>query len=91
MPENRVPTHPGKVLLEDFLKPIGISQTAFAKHVGIPKRRLNEIVRGKRGITPDTTWLFSQAFGNSPLFWMNLQTAHDLTLSKPNTTIKLIR
>lgn len=91
MPENRVPTHPGEVLLEEFLKPMGISQTAFAKHVGLSQQRINEIVQGKRKITPDAAWRFSQAFGTSPVFWMNLQTDHDLALNKPAKTIEPIR
>jgi addiction module HigA family antidote len=69
----RVPTHPGEVLLLEFLEPLGCTQTDFAKHVGLPLQRVNEIVRGKRGVTPDTAWRFSQAFGTTPNFWMQLQ------------------
>ena len=83
LPENRIPTHPGEVLLEEFLIPMGISQVALAKHLGIPVQRVNEIVRGKRGVTPDTAWLLSQAFGTTPEFWMNLQMAYDLARNKP--------
>jgi addiction module HigA family antidote len=72
LPENRIPTHPGEILLEEFLNPLGLSQVAFAKHVGVPMQRINEIVRGKRGVTPDTAWLFAQAFGTTPEFWLNL-------------------
>ena len=89
IPENRIPTHPGEILLEEFLKPMGISQVAFAKHVGVPLQRINEIVRGKRGITPDTAWRFSHAFGTTPEFWMNLQTTYDLARERP--TIKVER
>ena len=78
LPENRIPTHPGEILLEEFLNPLGLSQVAFAKHVGVPTQRINEIVRGKRGVTPDTAWLFAQAFGTTPEFWLNLQAAYDL-------------
>lgn len=81
-PNKRIPTHPGEILLQEFLQPLGISQMAFAKHVGVSARRINEIVRGKRGITPDTAWRFAQAFGTTPEFWMNLQTAHDLALHR---------
>ncbi len=91
MPENRIPTHPGDVLLEEFLKPIGISQAAFAKHVGLPYWRINDIIQGKRRITPDIAWRFSQAFGTSPVFWMNLQTNYDLAISRPATTIERIQ
>ena len=76
MPRN--PTHPGEMLLEEFLKPMGISQVAFAHHIGVSFKRINEIVRGKRAITPETAWLFAQALGTSPQFWMNLQTTYDL-------------
>ena len=78
IPENRIPTHPGDILLEEFLTPLGVTQVGLSKHIGVPTQRINEIVRGKRGITPDTAWLFSQAFGTSPEFWVNLQSVYDL-------------
>ena len=83
IPENRIPTHPGEILLEEFLKPLDLTQVALAKHLGIPTQRVNEIVRGKRGITPDTAWLLSQAFGTTPQFWLNLQMQHELALNRP--------
>src|SRR5512145_607082 len=88
LPENRIPTHPGEILLEEFLNPLEMSQVAFAAHIGVPVQRVNEIVRGKRGITPETAWLFAQAFKNSPEFWLNLQSQHDLALSKPKMDLK---
>lgn len=91
LPENRIPTHPGEILLEEFLNPLGMSQVAFAKHIGVPTQRINEIVRGKRGVTPDTAWLFSQAFGTTPEFWLNLQTAYDLARTRPQRTVERIR
>lgn len=87
IPENRIPTHPGEILLEEFLKPLGLSQVALAEHLGIPTQRVNEIVRGKRGITPETAWLLSQAFGTTPQFWLNLQMQYDLALNKPQRQI----
>jgi antitoxin HigA-1 len=90
LPENRVPTHPGEILLEEFLSPLGLSQVAFAAHIGVPVQRINEIVRGKRGITPETAWLFADAFGNSPEFWLNLQTNYDLARSRPKKKIARI-
>lgn len=90
-PENRISTHPGEVLLEEFLKPLEITQVAFAKHVGVPIQRINEIVRGKRGITPDTAWRFAQAFGTTPEFWMKLQTTYDLTLRRPTKKVARMR
>jgi addiction module HigA family antidote len=90
--ENRVTTHPGEILKEEFLDPLGITQVAFAQHIGVPLQRVNEIVRGKRGITPETAWLFSQALGTTPQFWMNLQNAYDLTSKRPGRTVeRLVR
>jgi len=83
LPENRLPTHPGEILLEEFLTPLGFSQVALARHIGVPVPRVNEIVRGKRGITPETAWLFAEAFGTSPEFWLNLQTNYDLVRFRP--------
>ena len=87
IPENRIPTHPGEILLEEFLNPYGLTQVAFAKHINVPTQRINEIVRGKRGITPETAWLFAQAFGTTPEFWVNLQTTYDLTVKRPTKAV----
>jgi addiction module HigA family antidote len=78
LPKNRVPTHPGEILREEFLAPLRITQVAFAAHIGVPLQRVNEIVLGKRGISAETAWLFAQALGTKPEFWMSLQTLHDL-------------
>jgi addiction module HigA family antidote len=90
LPENRIPTHPGEILLEEFLNPLGLTQVAFAGHIGVPVQRVNEIVRGKRGITPESAWLFSEAFGTSPEFWLNLQSNYDLVRSKPKRQVARI-
>ncbi|MCE9634624.1 MAG: HigA family addiction module antidote protein [Planctomycetes bacterium] len=82
-PESRVPTHPGEILLEEFLRPLAISQVDFARHLGVPVQRINEIVRGRRGVSAATAWLFSQALGTTPEFWLTLQANHDLALSRP--------
>jgi addiction module HigA family antidote len=74
----RDPTHPGEMLLEEFLRPLMLTQSAFAAHIGVSFKRINEIVKGKRSVTPETAWLFSQALGTTPQFWMNLQTTYDL-------------
>lgn len=87
IPEHRIPTHPGQVLGTEFLLPLGISQVAFAAHLGVPVQRINELIRGKRGVTPETAWLLSQALGTTPEFWINLQTAHDLARSRPTTSV----
>ena len=75
------PIHPGVVLLEDFLKPMGISQYLLAKTIGVPARRINEIVQGKRAITPDTALRLSRAFGLTSSYWFNLQAHYDLEIA----------
>ena len=70
--------HPGEVLLEEFLKPLGISQNKLARAVGVPPRRINEIVHGKRAVTADTAIRLARAFGTSEQFWMGLQADYDL-------------
>jgi addiction module HigA family antidote len=88
LPENRVTTHPGEILKEEFLGPLKITQVAFAEHIGVSVQRVNEIVRGKRGVTPETAWLFSQALGTTPQFWMNLQSIYDLTSKRPRQSVE---
>ncbi|MGH2584085.1 MAG: HigA family addiction module antitoxin [Dehalococcoidia bacterium] len=83
LPANRIPTHPGEILSEEFLKPLGLTQVALAEHLGVPVQRINELVRGKRGVTPETAWLLAGAFGTTPDFWINLQAAHDLAVARP--------
>lgn len=70
--------HPGEVLLEEFLKPLGISQNRLARAMGVPPRRINEIVHGKRAITADTALRLARALGTSEQFWMGLQADYDL-------------
>ncbi len=67
------PSPPGEVLQEEFMSPLGVTQVALAEHIGVSVQRIHEIVRGKRGITPETAWLLAQAFGRTPEFWVNLQ------------------
>jgi len=86
IPKNRIPTHPGEILLEEFLMPMEIPQTRLADHLKISVQRVNELVNGKRGITPETAWLLAAAFKTSPEFWMNLQAKHDLAKSRPAKT-----
>ena len=73
LPTNRPPTHPGEMLLEEFLKPLGISQSAFAIGLGVSFPRLNEVIRGKRAVTPDTALRLAQVTGMSADFWLGLQ------------------
>ena len=88
LPENRTSTHPGEILLKEFLEPLNLSQTELARHLGIPIQRINELIRGKRGVTPDTAWLLAKSLGTSPEFWMNLQVNYDLTSTVPPKGIK---
>lgn len=90
-PTHRVPTHPGEILREEFLVPLGLTQVALAEHLGIPLQRVNELVRGKRGVTPETAWLLSQAFGTTPEFWLNLQASFDLAVSRPSRRVQRLR
>lgn len=76
------PTHPGEVLLEEFMKPLGLSQYRLAKSVGVHPRRINEIVHHMRGVSADTALRLSRFFGTSERFWMNLQSQFDLDVEK---------
>jgi len=78
----RVTTSPGEMLVEEFLKPLGISQNQLALHTSLPMSRINAIIHGKRALTADTALRFARFFGNSPEFWLNLQLLHDLTKAK---------
>src|SRR5436190_16980095 len=85
------PVHPGEVLLEDFLKPMGISQYRLAKGLSVPPRRINEIVLGKRTISPDTALRLSRYFGLTERFWLNLQSRYDLEVEKDRLAGRLER
>src|SRR5665213_41324 len=76
IPEKRILTHPGEVLREEFLAPLGVPQTALATKLNISERRINEIVNGKRGVTPETAWLLAGAFGTTPEFWTSLPVSY---------------
>src|SRR5687768_3223906 len=80
--EKLPPVHPGEILLEEFLKPMELSQYRLAKDISVPARRINEIVHGKRSISPDTALRLSRYFGMSERFWLNLQTRYDLEMEK---------
>jgi addiction module HigA family antidote len=85
------PVHPGEILLEEFLKPLAISQYRLAKDISVPTRRINEIVLGKRAISPDTALRLSRYFGLSDRFWMNLQARYDLEVEKDKLADRLER
>jgi addiction module HigA family antidote len=85
------PVHPGEILLEEFLKPMGISQYRLAERIHVPARRINEIVLEKRGISADTALRLSRFFGNSAQFWMNLQTRYELESARESSASSIDR
>ena len=91
LPTHRIPTHPGIILKQEFLDPLGLSQQSFADHLQIPIQRINGIVRGRRAVTPETAWLLAQALGTTPEFWVNLQTSHDLARSRTGKRVRQLK
>lgn len=91
VPTHRAPTHPGEMLLEEFLKPGGLSQRDLADAVHVPYQRVNELVNGRRGITPATALRLAKFFGTTPGFWMNLQMRWDLYHAKRDESAVLSR
>jgi addiction module HigA family antidote len=89
MTEKLAPVHPGEVLLEDFLKPLGLSQYRLAKALTVPPRRINEIVHAKRGVSADTALRLARFFGTSERFWLNLQNAYDLDVERDRLGARL--
>lgn len=90
-PKHRIPTHPGRILLEEFLRPLDVTQVDLAAHIGVSVQRVNELVRGKRGVSAETAWLLAQALGTSPEFWTNLQVQHDLARARPSRGIRRLK
>ncbi|HOO38948.1 MAG TPA: HigA family addiction module antitoxin [Deltaproteobacteria bacterium] len=90
MKRDMPPVHPGEILLEDFLKPMGITQYRLAKTIGVPQRRIGEIVAGKRSITADTALRLAKFFGTDAQSWMNLQTHYDLEITEEKISDKLV-
>jgi antitoxin HigA-1 len=92
MPRHKLaPVHPGEILLEEFLRPLGLSQYRLAKDLSVPARRINQIVRGTRAVTADTALRLARYFGTSERFWLNLQTRYDLEIEKDNLGARLQR
>ena len=91
LPKNRPPTHPGEVLYEEFLKPYGMTQKELAKRLGVSYPRVNDLIHGRRGVTPDTALRLARLFGTTPEFWLNLQLAHDLHRAMQNEDYKRIK
>ncbi len=92
LPKNRQPSHPGEILLKDFLEPMSRTQQDFAKHLNWTYAKVNEIVNGKRGVSEEAALCFADAFGSSPQFWLNLQANHDLwKAQQKHKKIKLLK
>lgn len=85
------PVHPGEILLEDFLRPLGLSQYRLARGLSVPPRRINEIVLGKRSVSADTALRLARFFGTSARFWLNLQTAYDLDVERDRLAGRLTK
>ena len=81
IPKNRPPSHPGEILLHEFLEPLSITQSELARRIKVPIQRINTLVNGKRGISAETALLLAKEFGTTPEFWMNLQSIYDLYLA----------
>ena len=82
MPKNRRPVHPGEILRKEYLEPLKMSQQQLADALGVTRVRINEIILGKRSVTPDTSFRLSRYFKTTPDFWLNLQTAYDLKIAQ---------
>jgi addiction module HigA family antidote len=91
IPTNRAPTHPGEMLLEEFIRPLGLTQVDFAAAIGVSYPRLSEIIHGKRAITPDTAMRLEQALGMDAQFWLNLQMTWDLFQARKSAALKTIK
>jgi addiction module HigA family antidote len=85
------PVHPGEILAEEFLKPLSLTEYRLAKGLRVPARRINEIIHGKRAISADTALRLGRFFGNSPRFWLNVQSAYDLAVGADRLGDKLVR
>ena len=89
IPKNRAPSHPGEILKEEFLEPMDLKQRALSEKMNVSEQRINELVNGKRGITPETAILLSRVLGTSAEFWMNLQTAFDLAKAHKKLSLSI--
>jgi len=91
IPTHRAPTHPGEMLMEEFLKPMGLSQRELADAIHVPYQRINEIINCRRGITPSTSLRLAKYFGTSADFWLNLQSRWDLYFAQQSEQVWLDR
>ena len=88
IPSNRIATHPGLILLKEFLEPLYLNSKDLALHIDIPVQSVDEIICGEQNISPKIAWLLSQALETTPEFWLNLQAIHDLSANRPERKIK---
>jgi addiction module HigA family antidote len=86
VPTDRTPTHPGEMLLEEFLNPMGLTQRELAQSIHVPYQRINDIINGRRGVTPSTALRLAKFFGNTPDFWLNLQLRWELYFAEQQET-----
>lgn len=91
VPTHAPPAHPGEVLVEEFLKPLGMSQVQLAERIRVPFQRVNSLANGRRGVTPDTALRLARVFGTSPDLWLNLQQAWDLYHAMRSAEAKVLR
>lgn len=87
IPRNRIPSHPGEILREEFLVPLGITPATLARHLGVSSQRISELVRERRRVTPQLAWLLGGALGTTAEFWTNLQSNYDLAISRPTKRV----
>ena len=90
-PIKRIRTHPGEILLEEFMRPLDLSSNALAKDLHIPANRISELIRGNRGVSGDTALRLSRYFGTTPEFWLNLQASYDLRTARARTGSRIQR
>ncbi|MEX2172346.1 MAG: HigA family addiction module antitoxin [Pirellulales bacterium] len=91
IPRNRIPCHPGEILREEFLVPLGITPAALSQHLGVSSQRISELARERRRVTPELSWMLSQALGTTAEFWLNLQSTYDLARNRPRKRIARVK
>jgi addiction module HigA family antidote len=91
IPRNRIPSHPGEILREEFLVPLGITPTTLARHMGVSPQRISELVRERRRVTPEIAWLLGGALGTTAELWINLQSNYDLAISRLKKRIRRLQ
>ncbi|MEL7224129.1 MAG: HigA family addiction module antitoxin [Cyanobacteria bacterium P01_D01_bin.36] len=88
IPSNRIATHPGVILLKEFLEPLGLAPEALATHIDLPIGNVSDLVKGEHDISPEMAWLLSEALETTPEFWVNLQSIYALSMSRPSRHVQ---